>query len=256
MDSNLVIQLCTTRLCDIKRIINMQKVVVRPTSTHPQFFWCNFNVKNDKNMFKLRQTAHKIFVRPLCRTNFFWSGPTFDGSRSWSHNLKCRTTHVTPTVHTTTTRFMSQNHVVPSCTTNFLSVWTHLNGLLMNRLVAGFIMHWKEKVHIRVECCKKYQLLVMLNGAPSPEETPEVLLKIHLRILFSPEENNKIRTTKNFLIFFFYYYLFYHKLGLNIFVQHNFFWKSAIFWGNCKRLLWGAFDHFLGKGEELHQKLI
>ncbi len=37
-DSNLVIQLCTTRLCDIKRVVNMQKVVVRPTSTYPRFF--------------------------------------------------------------------------------------------------------------------------------------------------------------------------------------------------------------------------
>ncbi len=45
-------------------------------------------------MFKLRQIAHKIFVRPLCRTNFFWSGPTFGGSRSWSHNIKCPTIHV------------------------------------------------------------------------------------------------------------------------------------------------------------------
>ncbi len=33
------------------------------------------------------------------------------GRTTWSHNLKCRTTHVAPTVHTTTatTRFMSHN---------------------------------------------------------------------------------------------------------------------------------------------------
>ncbi len=70
-------------------------------------------------MFKLRQIAHHIFVRLLCGTNFFWSGPTFGGSRSWSHDIKCRTTHVAHTVHTTktTTHFMSHNHVVPGRTT-------------------------------------------------------------------------------------------------------------------------------------------
>ncbi len=47
------------------------------------------------------------------------------GRTIWSHNLKCRTTHVAPTIHTTT-RFRSHNHVVPSRTTKFLSVWTHL----------------------------------------------------------------------------------------------------------------------------------
>ncbi len=79
-------------------------------------------------MFKLCQIAHNIFKRPLCRTNFFWSGPTFGSSRSWSHNIKCRTTYVAHTIHTTTTttRFMSHNHVVLSHTTKFLSVWTHL----------------------------------------------------------------------------------------------------------------------------------
>ncbi len=84
-------------------------------------------------MFKLRQIAQNIFVRPLCRTNFFWSEPTFSGSRSWSHNIKCRTIHIAHTVHTTTTttRFMSHNHVVSSRTTKFLSVWTHLNIPLM-----------------------------------------------------------------------------------------------------------------------------
>ncbi len=79
---------------------------------------------------QITSEAHNIFVRSLCRMNFFWSGPTFDGLRSWSHNLKCCTTHVAPTVHTTTTRFMSHNHVVPSRTTNFLSVWTHLNTII------------------------------------------------------------------------------------------------------------------------------
>ncbi len=79
-------------------------------------------------MFKLRQITHNIFVKPLCRTNFFRSGPIFGGSRSWSHNIKCRTTHVAHTVHTTitTTRFMSHtNH-----TTKFLSMWTHLKKLM------------------------------------------------------------------------------------------------------------------------------
>ncbi len=79
-------------------------------------------------MFLLRQIAHNIFVRPICRTNFFWSGPTFGGSRSRSHNIKCRKTHIAHTVHTTTTHFMSHNHDVPSRTTKFLSVWTHLKG--------------------------------------------------------------------------------------------------------------------------------
>ncbi len=40
-----------------------------------------------------------------------------------------RTTHVAHTVYTITTRFMSLNHVVPSRTTKFLSVWTHLKSL-------------------------------------------------------------------------------------------------------------------------------
>ncbi len=39
-------------------------------------------------------------------------------------------------------------------------------------------------------------------------------------------------------------------------MQHNFFKKGVIFWRNCKKLLWGAFDHFLGKGDELYQKWI
>ncbi len=51
---------------------------------------------------------------------------TFGGSQSWTHNIKCRKTHVAHTVHTTTTCFMSRNHVVPRRMTKFLSVWTHL----------------------------------------------------------------------------------------------------------------------------------
>ncbi len=72
---------------------------------------------------------------------FFWSGPTFGGSRSWSHNLKCRTTHVAPIVHTstTTTCFMLHNHVVPSRTTKFLSVWTHLYGGMMDFCIHSVI---------------------------------------------------------------------------------------------------------------------
>ncbi len=51
----------------------------------------------------------------------------------------------------------------------------------------------------------------MLNGAPPPEETLEVLLKIHLRILFSPEEKKtNSGLPKIFFIFFYFYYnLFY-----------------------------------------------
>ncbi len=41
---------------------------------------------------------------------------------------------------------------------------------------------------------------------------------------------------------------------LNIFMLNNFFGKSDIFWGNCKKLFWGAFDHFLVKGI-LRQKI-
>ncbi len=52
------------------------------------------------------------------------------GCTTWSHNIKCRTTHVAHTVHTTTTRFMSHNHVVPSHMTKFLSVWTHLKEMM------------------------------------------------------------------------------------------------------------------------------
>ncbi len=48
------------------------------------------------------------------------------GRTTWSHNIKCRTTHIAHTI--TTTRFISHNHVVPSCTTKFLSVWTHLKA--------------------------------------------------------------------------------------------------------------------------------
>ncbi len=77
-------------------------------------------------MFKLHQIAHNIFVRPLCRTNFFLSGPTFGGSQSWSHSMAAQHKMSHDTVHTTTTRFMSHSHVVPSRTTKFLSVWTHL----------------------------------------------------------------------------------------------------------------------------------
>ncbi len=52
------------------------------------------------------------------------------GRTTWLHNIKCRTTHVAHTVHTTTTTcFMSHNHVVPSRTINFLSVWTHLETI-------------------------------------------------------------------------------------------------------------------------------
>ncbi len=37
-DKNLVVQLGTTWLCETERVVVMQKVVVRPTSTHPRFF--------------------------------------------------------------------------------------------------------------------------------------------------------------------------------------------------------------------------
>ncbi len=66
----------------------------------------------------------------LCETimshKFLLEWTDICGSQSWSHNIKCRTAHVAHTVHTTTTRFMSHNQVVPSRTTKFLSVWTHL----------------------------------------------------------------------------------------------------------------------------------
>ncbi len=72
------------------------------------------------------------YVHYVARISFEvdWHLTVHDLSRTiWSHNLKCRTTHVAPTIHTTTdmTRIMSHNHVVPSRTTKFLSVWTHLN---------------------------------------------------------------------------------------------------------------------------------
>ncbi len=41
MDKNLVVQLGTTWLCDIECAVVMQKVVVRPTSAHPRFFFIN-----------------------------------------------------------------------------------------------------------------------------------------------------------------------------------------------------------------------
>ncbi len=65
------------------------------------------------------------------------------GRTTWSHNLKCHTTHVAPTVHTTTTTtcFMSHNHVVPSRTTNCLSVWTHLYNVLLTLMYVCIHSH-------------------------------------------------------------------------------------------------------------------
>ncbi len=66
-DSNLVIRLCTTRLCDIKRVVVMQKVVVRLTSTHPQFFFINLVRLQCKKWQKYVQITVDS-TRHLCET--------------------------------------------------------------------------------------------------------------------------------------------------------------------------------------------
>ncbi len=49
---------------------------------------------------------------------------------------------------------------------------------------------------------------------------------------------------------------FIRNLMLNIFLFHNFFEKkTSIFRENHEKLFWGTFDHFLGKGGVLSQKL-
>ncbi len=117
-------------------------------------------------MFKLRQIAHDIFVRPLCCTNFFWSRPTFGGSRSWLHNIKCRTTHFAHTIHTTTTRFMSHNHVVPSRTTKFLAVWTHLYTVFLYTYACRIIKccHYFCRISTRVPVLRRLVYTNTTNG--------------------------------------------------------------------------------------------
>ncbi len=125
------------------------------------------------SMFKLHQIAY-IFVRPLCRTNSFWSGPTFGSSWSWSPNIKCRMTRVTHTVHTSTTHFMSHNHVVPSCTTEFLSVWTHLYAWFKSRgmEVTFRVLKSVSAMHcLRLLCLKHLKLL--LQKYPRGEVVPQ-----------------------------------------------------------------------------------
>ncbi len=84
---------------------------------------------------------------------------------------------------------------------------------MVNRLYESWFVNHCVKVpsvfnqkfthkEVRTHLLAQYEV-VMLNGAPPPEETPEVLLKIHFRILFLPKEKNKFRTTDNFLFFFF-----------------------------------------------------
>ncbi len=67
MDSNLVIQLCTTSLCDIKRAVVMQKVVVRPTSTHPRFFFINLALLQREKWRKYVQITSDN-IQHLCET--------------------------------------------------------------------------------------------------------------------------------------------------------------------------------------------
>ncbi len=66
-DSNLVIQLCTTRLCDIKRVVNMQKVVVQPTSTLPRFFFINLAQLQRQKWRKYVQITSDS-IQHLCET--------------------------------------------------------------------------------------------------------------------------------------------------------------------------------------------
>ncbi len=99
----------------------------RATNLHTSTIFLKINLarlqrKNDKNMFKLCQIAHNIFVRPLCRTNFFWNGPTFSGSRSWSLDMVAqhKMSHDTcrpyrPHYHNHNTFYVAQ----PCCTKSY-----------------------------------------------------------------------------------------------------------------------------------------
>ncbi len=84
------------------------------------------------------------------------------GRTTWSHNIKCRTTHVAHIVHTTTTtiRFMSHNHVVPSRTTKFLSVWTHLNCL-------KYLFVCLDRLWGVIRICQSLRLFVWLSRLSS-----------------------------------------------------------------------------------------
>ncbi len=105
------------------------------TNVHAStIFFYKFGATATWKMMKIcsnyvRQHTTSFWDHYIARISFEvdWHLTVHDLDRTiWSYNLKCRTTHVTPNIYTTTTRFMSHNHVVPSRTTKFLSVWTHL----------------------------------------------------------------------------------------------------------------------------------
>ncbi len=135
----------------------MQKVVVRPTSTHHDFFY-KFGATATWKMTKIcsyyvRQRTTSLWDHYVARISFEVDRHLAVhnlGRTTSSHNLKCRTTHIAPTVHTTktTTCFTSHNHVVQSRTTKFLSVWMHLKSLNQeNNIYYGkYIMNAQNNV--------------------------------------------------------------------------------------------------------------
>ncbi len=111
--------------------------------------------------------------------------------------------------------------------------WRHLHKILYTHFNPLSSLHTEFQIdrficsitlRFIVSVCR----IVMQNRTPPLEETQEVLLKIHLRILFPPEEDSPEEKTNSWLPIFFYNF-FYHKLGLNIFVLNNFFWEKWYF---------------------------
>ncbi len=85
-DSNLLIQLCTTRLYDIKCVVVMQKVVVRPTST---IFFINLARLQCKKWQKYVQITSDR-TEHLCEHYVAWI--SFEMDRHLAVHDLCRTT--------------------------------------------------------------------------------------------------------------------------------------------------------------------
>ncbi len=70
--------------------------------------------------------------------------------------------------------------------------------------------------------------MVMLNGAPPPEETPEVLLKIHLR---TPDHRKFFN--------FFLLLLFLSQIRCKYFRATQFFWEKRCFLRKLQKAVMG-----------------
>ncbi len=130
-DKNLVVQLGTTWLCDIKCVVVMVVWTVGATCVVRHFRLCDQD-REPPNVGPLQKKFvwHNSLTKMLCAVwrnlDIFSTFFRLQSRQIYKKDCGCVDIGRTTTFCMTTTRFMSHNLVAQSSMTKLLSVWTHL----------------------------------------------------------------------------------------------------------------------------------